>query len=87
MRRSGEVAARVDAVQRGRTAMDTMTRQLRSQVCLQNAGIATMVKPRSIESATADSVMFYADMRDTSNVERRRRRRAGTLTGPERAPA
>ena len=32
---SGEVNARVDAVQRGRTAMDTMTRQLRSQVCLQ----------------------------------------------------
>ena len=49
MGRSGEVAARVDAVQRGRSAMDEMTRQLRSQVCLQNAGIAAMVQPRSIE--------------------------------------
>jgi type II secretory pathway pseudopilin PulG len=66
MRRSGEVSARVDAVQRGRFAMDEMTRQLRSQVCLQNASVATMVKPRSVEAATADSVVFYADTRDTS---------------------
>jgi type II secretory pathway pseudopilin PulG len=66
MRRSGEVSARVDAVQRGRLAMDEMTRQLRSQVCLQNASVATMVKPRSVEAATEDSVVFYADTRDTS---------------------
>ena len=82
MGRSGEVAARVDAVQRGRSAMDEMSRQLRSQVCLQNAGIAAMVKPRSIESATADSVVFYADTRDTSvNAPAPP---AGSPTGPER---
>ena len=66
MGRSGEVAARVDAVQRGRSAMDDMSRQLRSQVCLQNAGIASMIKPRSIEAATADSVVFYACLLYTS---------------------
>jgi type II secretory pathway pseudopilin PulG len=81
MRRSGEVAARVDAVQRGRSAMDEMTRQLRSQVCVQNAGIATMVQPRSIESATADSVVFYSDTRDTSENAVLP---PGGATGPER---
>jgi hypothetical protein len=82
MGRSGEVAARVDAVQRGRSAMDDISRQLRSQVCLQNAGITAMVKPRSIESATADSVVFYADTRDTS-VDAPAPP-AGSPTGPER---
>jgi hypothetical protein len=82
MGRSGEVAARVDAVQRGRSAMDDISRQLRSQVCLQNAGIATMTKPRSIESATASEVVFYTDTRDTSvNAPAPP---AGSPTGPER---
>jgi type II secretory pathway pseudopilin PulG len=81
MGRSGEIAARVDAVQRGRSAMDLMTRQLRSQVCLQNAGIATMVQPRSIEAATADSVVFYSDTRDTSENAVLP---PGGATGPER---
>ena len=82
MNRSGEIAARVDAVQRGRSAMDDLTRQLRSQVCLQNAGIAAMVQPRSIESATTDSVTFYTDLRDTS--ENAPVPPPGTPTGPER---
>jgi prepilin-type N-terminal cleavage/methylation domain-containing protein len=34
MRQTGEISDRVDGVQRGRVAMDLMTRQLRSQVCL-----------------------------------------------------
>jgi hypothetical protein len=81
MRRSGEVAARVDAVQRGRMAMDEMTRQLRSQVCLHSATTA-MSQPRSIEAATAESVTFYADMRDTSvNAPAPP---PGAPTGPER---
>ena len=34
MRQTKEISDRVDGVQRGRVAMDLMTRQLRSQVCL-----------------------------------------------------
>jgi type II secretory pathway component PulJ len=36
VRRSGEITGRVDATQRGRLALDNITRQLRSQVCLPN---------------------------------------------------
>ncbi|HEX6024354.1 MAG TPA: prepilin-type N-terminal cleavage/methylation domain-containing protein [Solirubrobacter sp.] len=82
MRKSGEASARVDAVQRGRSAMDLVTRQLRSQVCLQNTSVVGMVKPRSIESATANEVVFYADTRDTSvNAPTPP---PGSPTGPER---
>lgn len=49
-----EVSDRVDAVQRGRLAMDTMTRQLRSQVCL--GAQAALV------SASGDSVTFYSNL-------------------------
>jgi prepilin-type N-terminal cleavage/methylation domain-containing protein len=61
MKRSGEVSARVDTVQRGRTAMDQLTRALRSQVCALRSDNATMSTPRSIEAATATSVSVYAD--------------------------
>ena len=44
IRRTGEITARVDGVQRGRVAMDLMTRQLRSQVCL---GPRRRRRPRS----------------------------------------
>ena len=47
---------RVDAVQRGRAAMDDITRQLRSQVCL--GKVASMVEART------DSVTFYGDLTD-----------------------
>ena len=49
-----EVADRVDSVQRGRIAMDTMTRQLRSQVCL-GANPALV-------AASGDSVTFYSNL-------------------------
>jgi hypothetical protein len=49
-----EVSDRVDAVQRGRLAMDTMTRQLRSQVCLgANAALV---------AASGDSATFYSNL-------------------------
>jgi prepilin-type N-terminal cleavage/methylation domain-containing protein len=60
MRRSGEVSARVETLQRGRTAMDLITRQLRSQICLGNA------PARAITAATQTSVTFYAYMGDPS---------------------
>ena len=62
---SNEISDRQDAVQRGRQAMETLTRQIRSQVCLGNT-----IEP--ITYGSADQVTFYADLTDGSkNVERR----------------
>jgi prepilin-type N-terminal cleavage/methylation domain-containing protein len=51
---SGQIADRTEALQRGRTAMDLMTRELRSQVCLGTT------KP--IVSGNDTSVTFYSDL-------------------------
>lgn len=62
---SHEIADRQEAVQRGRTAMDLITRQLRSQVCLGEGA-------EPITYGDANSVSFYADLSDGSqNVARR----------------
>jgi prepilin-type N-terminal cleavage/methylation domain-containing protein len=55
VRLNSGVLAKTDAMQRGRQAMDTLTQQLRSQVCLDYAHSAV------IAGATANSVTFYAD--------------------------
>jgi prepilin-type N-terminal cleavage/methylation domain-containing protein len=55
MKRTAEAEQRVEATQRGRTGMDLVTRQLRSQVCL-----SSTVTP--IVDGTADSVTFYTDL-------------------------
>jgi len=58
-----DVADRAEAAQRGRIAMDTVTRQLRSQVCV--AGTLPLL------SATASSVDFVTDLGDgTTSPER-----------------
>jgi prepilin-type N-terminal cleavage/methylation domain-containing protein len=64
LRRTGEITARADGVQRGRVAMDLMTRQLRSQVCL---GASAPVS-RSIVAGSASSVTFYAELGDPSTL-------------------
>jgi hypothetical protein len=65
MKRSGEVAARVDTTQRARGAMDQITRQLRSQVCGLRSDKTTdnadMTVARSVEAATSTSVTVFAD--------------------------
>jgi prepilin-type N-terminal cleavage/methylation domain-containing protein len=62
---SNEISDRQDAVQRGRRAMEYLTRQVRSQVCLGNT-------TEPITHGTPDQVTFYADLSDGSkNVERR----------------
>jgi prepilin-type N-terminal cleavage/methylation domain-containing protein len=61
---SGQVADRSEALQRGRQAMDLITRQLRSQVCLGNT--VPMV------AGTDLSVTFYADMSDGSTPIKKR---------------
>jgi prepilin-type N-terminal cleavage/methylation domain-containing protein len=57
---------RVELVQRGRAAMDLITRQLRSQVCL--GKVASLVEAR------ADSVTFYADLTDGASGKPPQRR-------------
>jgi prepilin-type N-terminal cleavage/methylation domain-containing protein len=62
---SKEIADRQDGVQRGRRAMEDMTRQLRSQVCL-----GDVTEP--IKYGDDRAVTFYADLSDGSrNVEQR----------------
>jgi type II secretory pathway pseudopilin PulG len=55
MKRTGETRARVETAQVGREALETMTQQLRSQVC-PSTSIA------SLAAASANSVTFYADL-------------------------
>jgi type II secretory pathway pseudopilin PulG len=54
LRLSGGVVAKTDAMQRGRLAMDRMTQQLRSQVCLD-------VNTPAIAAGDQSSITFYAD--------------------------
>ncbi|MDA0173664.1 prepilin-type N-terminal cleavage/methylation domain-containing protein [Solirubrobacter taibaiensis] len=58
MKRSGDVGARVETTATGRTAMDQITRQLRSQVCAKRA---TMGTARSIDAAGPASLTVFAD--------------------------
>jgi prepilin-type N-terminal cleavage/methylation domain-containing protein len=62
MKRSGDVAARVNTTQRGRLAMDQITRQLRGQVCLSTT-VAPMV------AGDKNSATFYVDFSDQSNPD------------------
>jgi hypothetical protein len=48
--------AKTDAMQRGRLAMDVMTQELRSQVCLDN-----LAGPAIVTGATSNTVEFYSD--------------------------
>jgi prepilin-type N-terminal cleavage/methylation domain-containing protein len=65
MTNAGEIEQRVDSTQRGRMLMDTVTRQLRSQICM-----TTDVPPiRQTSAGTSggnytESVSFYADLTD-----------------------
>jgi prepilin-type N-terminal cleavage/methylation domain-containing protein len=66
MKRTGEIGARVETTQRARTAMDDMTRELRSQVCVIRSDPSLMTSARSIFSAKANEVVFFADTADES---------------------
>lgn len=76
MVRSGDVSARVESTQRARIAMDFITRQLRSQVCVLSTAPAT-VDPRAIVSGTPTSVTYFSDMGDESH------RTGNTIKAPE----
>ena len=66
LKASTRVEDRVDVAQRGRTALERITQQLRSQVCL-GPGTPALVE------AKADSVTFYADLGDDAFTPEKRR--------------
>ena len=74
MVRTGDIAARVDTTQRSRAAMDFITRQLRSQVCVQ-ATTPLMADERLVFAATPTSITFFSDLGDESF-------RTGNTPGP-----
>jgi Tfp pilus assembly protein PilV len=67
LRLGSGISAKTDAMQRGRIALDNITQQLRSQVCLNRdnpAVLADGVSPGVVSNASA--VTFYADFSDGS---------------------
>jgi prepilin-type N-terminal cleavage/methylation domain-containing protein len=65
---NGKVQDRVDSTQRGRAAMELITQQLRSQICLGPGYPAIPVTPAS----DGNSVTFYTDLGgDTPKLQRR----------------
>jgi type II secretory pathway pseudopilin PulG len=66
MKKTGEVTARVTSVQTGRSAMDTITRQLRAQVCLAtDPATPPMSAPTGFGLATdSNDAVFYTDFTD-----------------------
>ena len=65
VKQTNAIAGRVNATQRGRLVMDTITRQLRSQVCF------SPIVPALID-ASDDKVTFYADLSDGSRLLEKR---------------
>ena len=65
VRQSAAVTDRTEAVQRGRTAMERVTRQLRSQVCPTTTGTSLTV-------ADANTLTLYVDMTGGSSTPERR---------------
>jgi prepilin-type N-terminal cleavage/methylation domain-containing protein len=57
-RHSNDVVQRTDAAQRGRLALDQITRLLRSETCSGVPGETTRIRT----GADSDSVIFYADL-------------------------
>lgn len=71
------VNRRVDALQRGRTALEVITRDVRSQVCVgidDPAAAGGSSSQPSLIAATDDSVDFYADLGDGSTARPPERR-------------
>ncbi len=74
MKRSADIGNRVDTTQRARTAMDQITRQLRSQVCTQRGDGSQM---RTIDAASPTSISVYTDFSsETKNA-------SGQLPAPD----
>jgi hypothetical protein len=73
LRLNSGVIAKTDAMQRGRLAMDVVTQQLRSQVCLDGSTLPDNAKVSAIlEGSNANSVSFYADFTELGEAPFRR---------------
>jgi type II secretory pathway component PulJ len=66
MRKTGEATARVQSAQSGRLAMDIMTRELRSQVCLDtDPATPPMAAPTGFgQLSDSNDAVFYTDFTD-----------------------
>jgi type II secretory pathway pseudopilin PulG len=64
LKRVGEVEQRVDSTQRGRMLMDTLTRQLRSQICMTTDVPPIRQTTESTNGGYKQSISFYSDMTD-----------------------
>jgi prepilin-type N-terminal cleavage/methylation domain-containing protein len=71
---SDQVTDRVSTTQRGRAALDYVFRPLRSQVCLPSdlTDTAANDAKSAITAADRDTMTFYADLAETSRIQRRR---------------
>ncbi len=66
LRLNSGVVAKTDAMQRGRLAMDSITQQLRSQVCLDGTTFDDSVPVSAVTTeSTANSVTFFSDFTST----------------------
>jgi prepilin-type N-terminal cleavage/methylation domain-containing protein len=65
MKNAGEIEQRVDSTQRGRMLMDTMTRELRSQICM-TTDVPPIREATLVTAAgnTVQTVSFYTDLTD-----------------------
>jgi prepilin-type N-terminal cleavage/methylation domain-containing protein len=61
LRQSTTIVSKTDASQRGRLVMDRMTRELRSQVCLDLGYLSA--RP-ALEAADKNSITFFTDLSD-----------------------
>jgi type II secretory pathway pseudopilin PulG len=75
VKQSNAVAGRVNATQRGRLAIDTITRQLRSQVCY-SPTVPALV------SGTDNVVKFHADLSDGTRLIEQRELAYDPAKGP-----
>lgn len=69
LHQSTGTVSRTEATQRGRLVLDQMTRQLRSQVCID---VGTPTERISLAAASRNSVQFYVDFSDGSKQPTKR---------------
>jgi prepilin-type N-terminal cleavage/methylation domain-containing protein len=69
---NGKVQDRVDSAQRGRAAMERVTQQLRSQICLGPGYPAIPTTASGAPQSDGNSITFYTDLGgDTPKLQRR----------------
>ena len=81
LRLNSGVIAKTDAMQRGRLAMDVVTQQLRSQVCLDGSTFADDIPVSAIVAGSnSNSITFYVDFTSTGTRPKKRTLTFDTVT-------